>query len=218
MNAPTPITAEALAERLIAEQGSERRLIAIAGAPGSGKSTIAETLLERIEARLPGMAAILPMDGYHYDDMVLEARGERARKGAPFTFDTGGLRTMLSRLHAEAEQTIAVPVFDRKIEIARAGARLIGPEARLILVEGNYLLLDDDDWPGLAPFFDLTVFLDVPGEVLRERLRRRWEGFGLAPDIMRRQMEGNDFLNIDTVLTGSRPADLIIRNVGAWGE
>ncbi|MFV0360345.1 nucleoside/nucleotide kinase family protein [Tropicimonas sp.] len=205
----------ALAECLFREQGGTRRLVAIAGAPGSGKSTLADRLCGEINARRPGIAAVLPMDGYHFDDMVLEARGDRARKGAPFTFDVGGFRAMLARLRDEADRTVAVPVFDRSIEIARAGARLIGPEVRLILVEGNYLLLDRDLWRELGPFFDLTVFLDVPREVLHTRLRRRWERFGMPPETMRRQLEGNDFVNIETVLTESLPADLMVRAIGS---
>ena len=213
MTSPTSdITPEALVERLVAGQGGARRLIAIAGAPGSGKSTLAERLCEAINGHLPGQCAILPMDGYHFDDIVLNARGERARKGAPFTFDVGGFRAMLGRLRSEEDQTVAVPVFDRSIEIARAGARLIGPESRLILVEGNYLLLDEGAWAGLADAFDLTVFLDVPREVLRARLRARWEGYDMDPEVMKRQLEGNDYLNIETVLAGSRPADFRVRS------
>ena len=219
MTSPTrEITPEALVERLVAAQGGARRLIAIAGAPGSGKSTLAETVCDAINLRLPGQCAILPMDGYHFDDIVLNARGERARKGAPFTFDVGGFRTMLARLRAEEGETIAVPVFDRSIEIARAGARLIGPESRLILVEGNYLLLDEDGWADLAGAFDLTVFLDVPRDVLRNRLRARWVAHGMDPEVMKRQLDGNDYLNIETVLANSRPADFRIRTDAAGAQ
>ena len=86
---------------------SGRRLIAIVGAPGSGKSTVAEGLIAQVNAVHPGGAAILPMDGYHFDDAVLDARGLRARKGAPETFDVGGLRHMLSRLKLNDEDEIA---------------------------------------------------------------------------------------------------------------
>ena len=202
------IAAEALVERLVGGQGAARRLVAIAGCPGSGKSTLAGQLCEAVNARLPGQCAVLPMDGFHYDDWVLVPRGDRPRKGAPHTFDTGGLATLLRRLRDEADTTIAVPVFDRSIEIARAGARLIEPQVRLVLVEGNYLLLDRPDWRPLAAFFELTVFLDVPVPVLRARLRRRWEDMGLAEVEIAAKLAGNDFLNIDTVLAESRPADL----------
>lgn len=86
------------------------------------------------------------MDGYHYDDMLLDRLGRRARKGAPDTFDVGGYAHMLKRLRENAEEAVAVPVFDRDIEIARAGARLVPRSARIIVTEGNYLLLRDEPW------------------------------------------------------------------------
>ncbi|WP_116134671.1 AAA family ATPase [Tropicimonas sp. IMCC34043] len=197
---------------LLEGQGADRRIVAIAGCPGSGKSTLADRLCEEINARLPGQCAVLAMDGFHYDDMVLVPRGDRPRKGAPHTFDTGGLRSMLWRLKHEADTTVAVPVFDRSIEIARAGARLIEPSMKLILVEGNYLLLDWPDWQPMAAFFDRTIFLDVPETVLKARLRKRWQGIGLQGAALEAQLEGNDFLNIDIVLRESRPADFRVMN------
>jgi pantothenate kinase len=116
-------------------------ICAIAGAPGSGKSTLAEALVARLNAREAGCAALLPMDGFHYDDLHLVPAGLRPRKGAPETFDVGGLRHTLLRLRARDEEAVAVPVFDRDIEIARAGARLIPRSVRIVVAEGNYLLL-----------------------------------------------------------------------------
>ncbi len=204
-----------LAEHLIRTQDSARRLVAIAGCPGSGKSTLAEKLCGDVNSRFPGLCAVLPMDGYHFDDMVLEARGHRPRKGAPFTFDTGGLRTMLHRLKAEADSTIAVPVFDRSIEIARAGARLIEPEVKLVLVEGNYLLLEEPGWRPISGMFDMTVFLDVPRRVLQARLRRRWVDMGFDAAALEAQLAGNDFLNIEIVLAKSGAADICVRTFEA---
>ena len=105
--------------------GRPRVVCAIAGAPASGKSTLAETLVERLNADGPGTAALLPMDGFHFDDLHLVPAGLRPRKGAPETFDVGGLRHALLRLREASEPFVAVPVFDRAVEIARAGARLI---------------------------------------------------------------------------------------------
>ena len=137
---PEVLTAEALLARLAAPAAA-RRILAIAGAPGSGKSTLAETLATRLNALQPGRAALCPMDGFHYDDAVLDARGRRPWKGAPDTFDVGGLRAILSRLRARDEAEVAVPVFDRRLEIARAGAAIIPQAADTIICEGNYLLL-----------------------------------------------------------------------------
>lgn len=142
------IDAAGLLEVLRRRPRESRTIVAIAGAPGSGKSTLAEALVDGLNARDPGRAALLPMDGFHFDDRVLDALGRRARKGAPDTFDVGGLDHALARLGARDEAFVAVPVFDRGIEIARAGARLIPAETPVIVAEGNYLLLAEP--PGTA--------------------------------------------------------------------
>ncbi|WP_435170112.1 nucleoside/nucleotide kinase family protein [Falsirhodobacter sp. 1013] len=190
------MTIDSLAEELRGIR--TRRLIGIAGPPGAGKSTLAEDL----QTCIPN-SAILPMDGFHYDDAVLNARGHRDRKGAPHTFDVAGLRTLLHRLREEGGE-IAVPVFDRDLEISRAAARIIGPEVNVVLVEGNYLLLDDPDWATLRPLLDMTVMLDVPLPVLEQRLRARWSA---RPDGAAK-IEGNDLPNARRVMTGSVAADV----------
>lgn len=201
---------EALARHLIALDPGRRVLCAIAGAPGSGKSTVAEGLVERLNALEPGAAALLPMDGFHYDDLYLVPAGLRPRKGAPETFDVGGLRHMLIRLRANDEATVAVPVFDRDIEIARAGARLIPQSVRVIVVEGNYLLLTRPPWDTLRPLFDTTVMLDVAEEELRARLTRRWTHYELTPDEIAWKLDGNDLPNGRVVRAESAPADFRI--------
>jgi pantothenate kinase len=201
-----------LAARLLALPVGQRRLIALAGAPGSGKSHVAEALVARVNAAAPGRAAVLPMDGYHYDDAVLTALGRHARKGAPDTFDVGGLAAMLVRLRANAEDSIAVPVFDRAIEIARAGGRLIPRSVEIIVAEGNYLLLATPPWDRLAGLFDLTVRLDVPEAVLRQRLTARWQGYGLTPAEIAVKLDENDLPNGRLVRAQSRLADLVLAN------
>jgi pantothenate kinase len=201
-----------LIEYLRGIEGVPRRLIAIAGAPGSGKSTFVESLRDALNDDRPGVAAILAMDGFHFDDRVLEARGHRARKGAPHTFDVGGLAAMLERLKADDSQEIAVPIFDRSIEIARAGAEIIPASARLILVEGNYLLLDDLAWAPLRNYFDVTVMLDVPREVLIDRLIARWRGYGMDEAAVRAKLDENDLPNADLVLSHSVAAQFVVPN------
>lgn len=202
------LTADALAEELRALAASlgegERRVVAIAGPPGSGKSTLVETL----DAALSPDAAVLPMDGFHYDDEVLVPRGWRARKGAPHTFDVGGFHALLSRLKRNAEDEIAVPRFDRDLEIARAGARLIPRAARILLAEGNYLLLDDAPWTALHPLYDLTVMLRPTEETLRQRLTARWIHYQLDEEGIRQKLEDNDLPNGRLVLGKSRKADV----------
>jgi pantothenate kinase len=116
---------DGLVDALRRPPGAPRVVCALAGAPASGKSTLAEALVERLNEGEPGAAALLPMDGFHFDDLHLVPAGLRPRKGAPETFDVGGLRSALLRLRDRSEPFVAVPVFDRTIEIARAGARLV---------------------------------------------------------------------------------------------
>ena len=193
----------ALAQELLARPG--RQVIAIVGAPGAGKSTLVERLAESLAD-----TAILPMDGFHYDDAVLHQMGRRRWKGAPDTFDVGGLRSTLARLRDPAEGAVAVPVFDRDLEISRGSARIIGPEIRLILAEGNYLLLDADPWRGLRPHFDATVMIEVPEAELRRRLRQRWVGHGLTEAQIDFKLDQNDVPNGRLVLESSGPVQYIL--------
>lgn len=206
------VSLDALAGLLLARPRESRSIVAIAGAPGSGKSTVAEALVGALNETVPACAALLPMDGYHYDDTLLAALGRLERKGAPDTFDVGGLRAMIRRLRANDEEAVCVPVFDRAIEIARAGARMIDRDASVIVVEGNYLLLDDMPWVSLHDLFDVTVMIDVGEAELRRRLTARWEGFGLTPDEVAGKVEANDLPNGAVVRKRSVAADYRLKN------
>lgn len=187
--------------------GRERIIVAIAGAPASGKSTLAAKL-ERV---LPqGSAAVVPMDGFHFDDAVLIARGQRQRKGAPETFDFAGFKVLLSRLR-EREPDVAIPVFDRTIELSRAGGAIVSADTRIILVEGNYLLLDEAPWSQLEPLFDFSIFVDVSREDLERRLMQRWDEHGKTPEEARAWIASNDVPNIERVLSRRRVANLVVR-------
>lgn len=205
-----PITMQGLVRQaltLVARPG--RRFLAIAGAPGSGKSTLAAQLCDGVNAAAPGTAAILPMDGFHYDDTILEDMQRRPWKGAPDTFDVGGLISVITRLRAQ-DDAVAVPVFDRDLEISRGSARLIAPEVPLIIVEGNYLLLQDPPWSGLAPLFDLSVMIDVPEPLLAKRLRARWAHYAMRDADIMRKLEDNDLPNGRNVRQNSRVADHVL--------
>jgi pantothenate kinase len=136
----------------------------------------------------------------------------RARKGAPETFDALGLLHMLDRLRRNDDDEVAVPVFDRDLEIARAGARIIPRRVRWLIVEGNYLLLDEAPWSRLRPMFDVTVAVDASEDTLRERLVGRWRGFGLSPLEIEAKVEGNDLPNARAVVSRSGPADFVLRS------
>ena len=201
--------ADLLAEKA---KGGGRVVAALAGAPGSGKSTVADRVCDALNARQAGMAAVLPMDGYHYDDLHLVPAGLRPRKGAPETFDVGGLFHTLKRIRARDEDFVAVPVFDRDIEIARAGARMIPAGVPVIIVEGNYLLLGQAPWSRLRPLFDVTVLVDVPEPVLRDRLTARWTHYDLTPDEIAWKLDGNDLPNGRVVMSESRGEDYRLPN------
>lgn len=186
--------------------GRRRTLVAIAGPPGAGKSALAEQLVPLLPE---GSAAVVSMDGFHYDDAVLEARGALARKGAPETFDFDGFRHLLERL-GRADAEVAVPVFDRSIEIARAGAAIVPAEARFVLVEGNYLLLDESPWYGLGPLFDMSIYLDVPRPELERRLVKRWLDHGHAEEPARKKVRTNDLPNAERVAANRRKADFVV--------
>jgi pantothenate kinase len=186
--------------------GAKRFIVAIAGPPGSGKSTLAANLHEVLPQ---GSSAVVPMDGFHFDNVILDQRGLRQRKGAPETFDFAGFDALLRRIRS-LEPEIAIPVFDRSMELSRAGAAIIGPQVKFILVEGNYLLLDEPPWSGLAERFDFTIFVDVPRFELERRLLERWRDHGRPDEEARAWVAGNDMPNVDRVLASRRNADLVI--------
>jgi pantothenate kinase len=187
---------------------SGRFIVAIAGPPGSGKSTLAERLHEVLPE---DSSAIVPMDGFHFDDIILNRRGLRARKGAPETFDYAGFAALLKRIRA-GEPDIAIPVFDRSMELSRAGAAIVGTGVKFIIVEGNYLLLDEEPWSALGGLFDFSIFVDVPRSELERRLMERWRGHGKSDDDARDWIASNDLPNIERVLARRRKADLIVNH------
>jgi pantothenate kinase len=156
------------------------------------------------------------MDGFHFDDIVLAGGGLCARKGAPETFAYYGFEALLRRIRAN-ESEIAIPVFDRTVELSRAGAAIIGQDVKFVLVEGNYLLLDEEPWSRLAPLFDFTVYVDASRDELDRRLMRRWDRHGKTKAEARAWIASNDMPNIDRVLSRRRPADLVISSKGEEG-
>lgn len=203
---------EQLAEQVVdAAQGQQRYLLAIAGPPGSGKSTLAEALEARL-IQLGESVCTVPMDGFHLDNSLLDEDGSRDRKGAPHTFDVDGLLHLLRRIQqpansaansTDAVRPVVVPTFDRTFDRAIAGARRVLPEHRLILVEGNYLLLRQAPWDALLPLWDGRIFINPGMDVLRTRLIQRWLDHGLNEDDATRRAEHNDLPNAEVVLNES---------------
>lgn len=188
--------------------GDRRLLVAIAGAPASGKSTLSERLHHHLGGDEAG-AVVMPMDGYHFDDAILSARGLLPRKGAPETFDTGGFKRTLDAIRDDIDD-VYVPVFDRNLELSRGSARCVSQSHRIVLIEGNYLLLNQSPWNQLAGLFDLTLFIDIPLPVLERRLVQRWLDHGHDEPSARQKASDNDIPNAHTVKKSSILADITI--------
>ena len=212
----TPEAALALLAREV--QGlpmdSERRIaVGLTGGPGVGKSTLAAQLVAALNARNPGRAALVPMDGFHMRHTKLEALGIDRDKGAPHTFEGAEFVAFLARLKA-ATEPISGPGYSRKIEDVVDDVFTVQPETKILVVEGNYLLLNEAPWDAVKRLLDLAVFIDVPREKVRARLLRRHAEEGLFSEERNRQhIERVDLANYDRV-TLSRPhADLVIELV-----
>ena len=160
----------------------------------------------------PPETVVVPQDGFHLDNQVLEARGHLNRKGAPHTFDGAGFVHLIRRLKERVD--VAVPVFDRTRDIAIAGARIVPASTEVVIVEGNYLLFDDAPWFNLAPLWTLSVGLDVAMEDLRARLIQRWLGHGLSRTAATRRATSNDIPNAQSVLDKALPAMVVLASDG----
>ncbi|MCA1405490.1 nucleoside triphosphate hydrolase [Ensifer sp. IC3342] len=190
--------------------GAARFIVAIAGPPGAGKSTLSEALAEAL-ITAGEKAAVLTMDGFHMDNAVLEEKGLLARKGAPETFDFRSFLSTVVAVRAN-DGEVLVPIFDRSRELAIASARVIAPETRIVLVEGNYLMLDEAPWNRLDGAFDFSIFIDPGLEVIERRLLKRWFDHGYDDETAKAKAFGNDIPNARRIIGSRRPADLVIRD------
>jgi pantothenate kinase len=197
-----------------------RALLGVVGSPGAGKSTLTEALLAALRADPPAgegpdWVAHVPMDGYHLADVELERLGRRKAKGAPDTFDAGGYVALLARLRAAdpADDVVYAPAFERTLEQPLAGAIPVPAAARLVLTEGNYLLLDSGRWGAVRPLLDEVWFCALDeGERLR-RLVDRHVTFGKAPAAARAWVEAVDEPNAALIEATRDRADLVVTDV-----
>lgn len=191
--------------RALAVAGS-RRILGIAGAPGAGKSTVAQAVADA----LGGQAALVGMDAFHLANGVLAAHGSRDRKGAPDTFDPWGYANLLRRLKANGEAVVYAPMFDRGLEESIGGAVPVPRDVPLVITEGNYLLLDAEGWRESRKQIDEVWFLDLSDAERQLRLLRRHEAFGKPPEEAAAWALGSDQRNAAVVASTRERADLII--------
>ncbi|MBS8226908.1 nucleoside/nucleotide kinase family protein [Vannielia litorea] len=193
---------------LAAPHTGRRRLVALAGPPASGKSTLAETLARDLTAQgCP--AEIVPMDGFHLDNRILSRRGLIGRKGAPESFDAAGLLRLLSALRDDAQ--VHYPVFNRERDISIGGAGEVGEGCDTVIVEGNYLLLDAPVWREMARQWDISIQLEVPLDVLEARLTQRWRDHAIPEAEAKRRIHENDLVNARHVAANALAADYVVR-------
>lgn len=195
------------------ESGPGRRMIlGIAGAPASGKSTLACQLRDRLVAEYPGLVALIGMDAFHLSQRVLEQHGLAHVKGAPQTFDADGYLAQLRRLRDE-RGTVFTPEFDRGIEDSIAQAIQIRPEVVLIITEGNYLLLDRHPWRQIREVLDESWMITLNGDVRRARLIARHQHFGRDQQAAEARAFGSDEQNAQLVGQASSDPDVMITHL-----
>ncbi|WP_460402014.1 nucleoside/nucleotide kinase family protein [Actinophytocola sediminis] len=186
---------------------AERAILGICGPPGAGKSTLAERLATELG---PG-AAHLGMDGFHLAKAELDRLDRTARKGAPDTFDAAGYVHLLDRLKTNpANEIVYAPRFRRDLEEPIACAVPIAPEIRLVVTEGNYLLLPDDPWRRVRPLLDECWFLAPEENLRRTWLRYRHEAYGRTPEEADERTLGSDERNAVLINATRDTADLVI--------
>ncbi|MGV8834415.1 MAG: nucleoside/nucleotide kinase family protein [Devosia sp.] len=191
-------------------QAHRRIAVGIAGGPGTGKSTLAAELVTMLNAVHPGSAQLVPMDGFHIRHAKLEAMGQVDFKGAPHTFEGAEFVSFLHHLKA-AKTAVSGPGYSRKIEDVVEDAFTVGPDVRVLIVEGNYLLLTEGPFAGVKPLLDYAVFIDVSRDLVEARLLKRHAEEGLFSEARNRaHIERNDLPNYDLVCLSQDRADVVI--------
>lgn len=200
--APTHL---ARVDALLARGG--RRLLGLVGAPGAGKSTLAAALAQHLGTQ----AQVVPMDGYHLANVELARLGRGGRKGAPDTFDAAGYIALLQRLRRQgADEIVYAPEFRREIEEPVAGAIAVLPQTRLIITEGNYLLLEDGPWSAVAGLLDECWYVEVDDALRRQRLVARHMRFGRSEAQARDWVEQTDEPNARRIAATKARATCIV--------
>lgn len=186
----------------------QRRLIGLVGPPGAGKSTLSAAIL----AALPGQAQGVPMDGYHLAQAELERLGRAHRKGAPDTFDSAGYVALLRRLREQrGDEIVYAPEFRREIEEPIAGAIPVFAHTRLIVTEGNYLLLEDGPWAEVRGLLDEVWYIATDEAARGAWLLARHMHHGRSAEAAAAWIAGTDEPNARLIAAGKARADRQVR-------
>ena len=188
-------------------RGERRTIIGVAGPPGGGKSTLAQTVV----AAVGSAAVLIPMDGFHLAQAELVRLGRRDRMGAPDTFDALGYIALLRRLRERTEAVVYAPEFRRETEEPIAGAIAIPRATRLILTEGNYLLVPDEPWGAVRPLLDECWYAELDEATRLRWLIERHVRHGKTPQAAREWVERSDQANAAVVAATRSRADVVVR-------
>lgn len=194
-------------------------MVGICGSPGAGKSTLAQSLVEALnEADQKGQpAALVPMDGFHLPNSVLVSLGLRHLKGIPETFDAQGFVRLLSRLRDNQENEVPVPIFDRWSDSSIDDALSIKKDSKILIVEGNYLLMRRSPWDRIKGILDEVWFLESNLDLIRPRLIARHMAGGLSEEEAVAKVESTDLPNSILIEECRALADAVIFSPFASG-
>lgn len=195
---------DALRRRLVP---GARTILGITGAPGSGKSTFAAWIQQQFG---PATAAVVPMDGFHLGNAIIEGTPLRQRKGAIDTFDAGGYLSLLRRLARRDEPVVYAPEFRRTLDEPVAASIAVPAEVPLVITEGNYLLAEQEPWKEVRAQLDEVWFVDTPQELRLRRLVARHAAFGMDQAAAEAWAAGPDENNARLVQATRPRADRII--------
>jgi pantothenate kinase len=198
---------QALARAKELASGEKRVLIGVIGKPGAGKSTLTSYLINNLE---PGLTALVPMDGYHLSNKQLQRLNLSDSKGAFNTFDSDGFVSLLRRINLDTDKDIYYPIFHREIEESIVAEGVVLKDTKLVLTEGNYLLLDKYGWQDVSSFLTESWYIEINDNLRWERLMARSIRYGRSPESAHAWTHGSDEVNAKVVESTKNRADVIL--------
>lgn len=202
------------------KEKNRRILVMLAAPPGAGKSTLV-SFLEKLSQETDGITPLqsIGMDGFHRRQEYLVSHttirdGKEIKmveiKGAPETFDLPLLAKRIQKVMAG--ENCGWPIYDRTLH--NPVDNVITISATIILLEGNYLLLDEPGWRDLTSYADYTISLTADETHLRNRLIERKAASGNSIEKATAFVDYSDMVNVRTCLQETRNADLYLEVMG----